>query len=453
MKRIALIIFCIAFAVGAAEEKWWELYNRGVNAVNAGNYAAGSDALTRAIGAMPAETTTARTPSQVMVYVPHFWLGIAKFNLGDVDAALREWKVSEEQGAVQNTRYYSQLRDWQSRALQQKQRNSEDAAREAKNAADAAVRAAVLAQGEALTAGADRSEMYRTANAALLQAIEQLKHAGSDQRAIRRAEQLAGQSREMFAGAAEEAKRLKAQRAQAKPQPQPAQPAPQPISVVVPFTPPPSPAPQPQPVAPQPVVPTQVESEALVGARIAVQNYKRRLLESGTASPALLNDVKRFEKDLAAKADTPTIVRINAEVAQREKELSERLAAIKGAPAATGVTKASAATLTVTMPPIARDDARAQLESAFRAYASGDLTGSEQLLTMLINNRPLGEAYLLRGCARYTEAMLSRKPDALLAGATDDFKNALRINRSYHLDSTTFSPKLVQYFERVKKQD
>src|SRR5205823_1873138 len=119
-------------------------------------------------------------------------------------------------------------------------------------------------------------------------------------------------------------RRIKAQRAQAKPppQPQPVQPPPQPITVVVPFTPTPTPAPPtPVPAA------TPVESEALVSARIALQAYKRHLLESGSPSSAALQDVKRFEKDLSAKADTPTIVRINAEISQREKELNDRIAA------------------------------------------------------------------------------------------------------------------------------
>jgi hypothetical protein len=63
---------------------------------------------------------------------------------------------------------------------------------------------------------------------------------------------------------------------------------------------------------------------------------------------------------------------------------------------------------------------------------------------------PAAEAYLLRGCVRYTRAMLSRAPDALLLAATDDFKAALEKNRALRLDRRVFSPKLVERFEQVR---
>src|SRR5205085_1494051 len=161
-------------------EKWWESYNRGVTAVRAGSWAAAVDALQKSIAQMPAEGLNVRTPRDILsVYVPHFWLGIARFNVGDVDGAMREWKTSEDQGVVQNTQYYSQLRDWVARAQQQRQRNSEAAASDAKKATDAAITRAAIAQGEALTAGADRSDAYRSANAKLMQAIDQSKKAGT----------------------------------------------------------------------------------------------------------------------------------------------------------------------------------------------------------------------------------------------------------------------------------
>ena len=68
---------------------------------------------------------------------PHFWLGIAKLNLGDPDGALREWKISEEQGAIQNTPYFAQLRDLIGRANSEKQRRAEGAATPSKQEANA----------------------------------------------------------------------------------------------------------------------------------------------------------------------------------------------------------------------------------------------------------------------------------------------------------------------------
>ena len=74
----------------------------------------------------------ARARNEIITYTPHFWLGIAKFNLGDLDGALREWKTSEEQGVVQNTPYYAQLREWVARSNTEKQRLSENAAADSK---------------------------------------------------------------------------------------------------------------------------------------------------------------------------------------------------------------------------------------------------------------------------------------------------------------------------------
>ena len=459
MKRTALTLCCLLFALtAAAEEKWWDSYNRGVAAVRGGSYPAAIDALQKAIAQMPAEGTNVRTQRDILaVYVPHFWLGIARFNAGDVDGAMREWKTSEDQGVVQNTQYYSQLRDWVARAQQQKQRNSEAAAADAKKAADAAITRAAIAQGEALTSGADRSDAYRAANTKLMQAIDQSKKAGTDQRSIRRAEELANQSHDQFIAAAEEAKRLKAQRA-IKPTPAP---APAPINIVVPFpspSPAPTPAPPPAPapvVVPPPAPAPQVESESLVNARVAVQQYKRHLLESRLGTRAGMAEIQGYEKELAGSPAAATIQRVTSQVAKNESDLTARLAALAASKGATGTTAATEtvlASVTATGGVVApsSDDAHAQLESAYRAFASGDLSGSEQLLTGILSTKPVGEAYLLRGCARYTAAMMSRKPDAQLADAAADFRSALKLKASLRLDSKAFSPKLVGFFEQIR---
>src|SRR5438045_8550040 len=102
-RALALTLLFALPAIAAAPEKWFEAYSRGVNAVRAKNYDAAADALGRAVAEMPAESGAARARNEIITYTPHFWLGIAKFNLGDVDGALREWKTPEEQGAAQNS--------------------------------------------------------------------------------------------------------------------------------------------------------------------------------------------------------------------------------------------------------------------------------------------------------------------------------------------------------------
>ena len=90
------------------------------------------------------------------------------------------------------------------------------------------------------------------------------------------------------------------------------------------------------------------------------------------------------------------------------------------------------------------------LESAYRAFAAGDVRKSDELLSDILAANASAEAYLLRGCARYTQAMLSRKPEALLSAAAEDFRAALRLNRALRLDRSAFSPKLVAYFDQVR---
>jgi len=104
----------------------------------------------------------------------------------------------------------------------------------------------------------------------------------------------------------------------------------------------------------------------------------------------------------------------------------------------------------------AQDDAARHFRIASKnpfpsAFAGGDLAASESLLTSAIAKSATAEAYVLRGCARYTRAMLSRTPDALLPSAADDFRAALRINAALRLSDGAFSPKLVAFFENVRK--
>lgn len=376
----------------AAVVKWYESYYLGVSAVRAKNYDAGAEALSKAIAEMPSENGSIRAGNQIITYTPHFWLGIAKFNQNDLDGALREWKISEDQGVVQTTPYYAQLRDWVARANAEKQRRAEGAAAGSKRDANAAVGKALSAQMDAVAAGADRSDGYRAAQRKLQEALDTNAKGGTDVRTYKRASDLADQARELFVAAADDAKKKKAARppAVARVQPQP-----KPVEVTVPMEPVPAPVPapvavQPQPAAPQPQpAPVQVESEASVAARIAAQNERRKKIE-GDKKP-----------DGGLKPAAP------------------------------------------------QAGARAPLEAAWRAYAAGELAASDRQLTQLIDVNGSAEAYLLRGCARYTQAMLSRDGQAKLNAAAADFREALTMNKALRLDRSAFSPKLVAYFESI----
>jgi len=373
-------------------------------------------------------------------------------NLGDPDAALREWKTSEEQGAIQNTPYYAQLRDLIGRANSEKQRRAEGAATPSKQEANGAIGRALSAQMDAVTAGGDRSDTYHAAQRKLAEAKDANGKAGINVRAYERAAGLAEEARSLFATAADDAKKQRASRPKQNPLPPRKPPA---GDVVVPFEDVPQskqsiqPQPQPQPPAPvaapvpQPVAPKTnaevkkpepqpaAESEALIEARLAVQQYKRRLM----AMNLPVAGAQRFERELKSGAEPKTIRRVVEQLAAKERQLDARR------PAEVPVT-----------PTAVPDQTHERLEAAFRAFAAGDLASSERVLTQLLSSKKSAEGYLLRGCARYTQAVLARDGNALLAGATSDMQAALRLNGALHLDRTSWSPKLVDFFEHVKSR-
>jgi hypothetical protein len=435
MKRAFALLLLVALPAFAVPERWYEAYNRGVNAVRSKNYEAAAEALGRAVAEMPAESAAARARNEIFTYTPHFWLGIVKFNLGDIDGSLREWKISEDQGVVQNTPYYAQLRDWVARANVEKQRRTENAAGDSKREANTAVGKAVSAQMDAVAAGADRSDAYRAAQRKLQEALDTNAKAGVDIRSYKRAADLASQAREMFVGAADEAKKQKAARPPAVARQVQPQPQPKPVEIAVPFEPPPAPVPATVAVVPAPQPPPQpapqpapaVESEALVSARLAVQNYRRRLIDAHLPT----TEAQKLDRQLAGKPDEKTIARVAEQVALNEKKLD----------------KPKEVEVTAARPPA---DPRSELEAAYRAFAAGELAASDQLLSRLVGSDAGAEAYLLRGCARYTQAMLSRNREALLAAAAADFRSALKLNRALRLDRRAFSPKLVAYFDQVR---
>jgi hypothetical protein len=433
----AVLLLLIALPAMAAET-WFVAYNRGVDLVRAGKYQIGAQALQHAIDEAPQENAAARVRDQIFTYTPHFWLGIARLNLGDPDGALREWKISEDQGSVQNTPYYAQLRDLIGRANSQKQRRAEGAAVPSKQEANAAIGRAIFAQVDAVTAGGDHNDTYHAAQRKLAEAKETNAKAGIDVRMYKRAADIADEARAMFVQAADDAKKQRAARPVKPPAKVPAgdfvvpfddvptkqtvQPAP-----VTQAVPPPQPAPKAEVKKPEP--PPEMASEDFVNAQLAIQAYRRRLI----AMKLSVADAQRIERQLKRGSDAKTIRRVADEVAAKERELDARKPR-----------EVAAASVP--------DPTRAQLESAYRAFAAGDLASSDRALTELITAKESAEAYLLRGCERYTQAMLSRHGDPLLASAAADMQAALRLNRALQLDAATWSPKLVAFFEKLKGQ-
>jgi len=454
MKRALLAVTLLVTAGNvSAAEKWWEAYNRGVTAVNGKSYAAADAALQNAIAGNPTESTAVRAGKSIITYVPHFWLGIAKFNLGDTDGALREWRISEEQGAVARTAYYARMKDWVARAQTEKQRQAQTAASGAKKEAETAISRAVDLQGTAMSDGGDRTPAYRDAQRKLQEALAQFRKAGTDSAAFRSAGQTAQQASTLFAAAAEEGKRLKAAAA-VKPKPGPVKP-PEPAVVVVQDTRPvPADTAATKPVQADPA--PSVSSQAKAASEVAVQEYRRAITDAQQktrSGPKTLRDFLRRETPQGealrdglrgAKTDAD-YDRIRASAETRLAEMTRRVAEFS-APALPAVPPG-----TVTATSEIAVAAKVDITPAYRAFAKGDLSGAERILTRMLSTTPAAEAYLLRGCVRYTQALLSRSNDGLQLAATDDFKAALQRNRSLRLDPSVFSPKLVARFEQVRR--
>ena len=351
MKQLLIVAAIAAAALNA--------YQRGVKAVQAKDYATAIGQLQSAIATAPSEGTN---------YLPHFWLGIARYETHDYDGALREWKISEEQGVVQGTESYARMREFVAAAQRAKADAARKAVAEPRKNADAAMSRAMSAQMEAVGAGGDRLDAYRNGRRKLEQALADFNHAGNDAIVYQRAVDGANQARELFAAATEEAKRVKAAK------PQITLGASKPINV-----------PKLEPAAPPPA-PLPVESEASVEARIKEQQEHAKAILTKAKPPVVVAEAPRIDP----------------------------------------------------------------IEPAYRAFARGDLATSEQLLNTLLAQKPTAEAFLLRGCTRYTRAMLSRTPATLLADATADFREARKLNRSAHLDKAAFSPKLIAFFEQAR---
>lgn len=449
MRRAVLVAALLFFATTVSgAEKWWDAYNRGVAAVNGKSYAAADAALRAAIAENPTESTGVRAGKSIITYVPHFWLGIARFNLGDTDGALREWRISEEQGAVARTAYYSKLKDWEARAQSEKQRDAQKAASGPKKDAETAISRALEMQGTAMSAGGDRTPLYGDAQRKLQEALAQLRNAGTDSAALRVVVQTAQQASTLFSAAADEGKRLRAAAA-ARPKPVVPRPKPEPVIVV------PMDAPDPvvkPPVPQEPVtVPAPMTSQAKAASEVAVQTYRRAITQvqqSAKGGPKVLRDFARAQTPRGeglrdqlrgAKNDADyDRIRIAAEtqLAEMKKTIAELNAPTSAEPK-----------------PVVAATAAAQVDvtPAYRAFATGDLAAAERLLTRIVDSNPAAEAFLLRGCVRYTRAMLSRQPDELLREANQDFREALQRNRSLRLDPKVFSPKLVARFEQVRR--
>lgn len=367
MKRALAIVLFAATALAAGKP-----YDDGLAAIQAKSWSAAAQALQKAITEAPVETPG---------YLPHYWLGVAKFNLGDNDGALRHWRISENQGAIARTAEYARLKDWIARAQAAKQPVAAPDA-SAKKAADGAISRALSMQAQALSAGRDRTDGYRGAQRKLQDALARF-HKG----AYAEAQKLAEEAGSGFGG-------------------------------------------QPAVITPPPVVvtsksdettPPAAESAARVNARLALQSYRRAVVERNAREE--LPKTERLRAQLERATTDAALQRIAREATDRHAALMAKQAPAPVLPASN------------------------ELEPAWRHFAGGRFDDAESLLSSAIATKPTAQALAMRGCTRYTKAVLAR---AATDAAAADFREALKLDRGLRLDRKTFSPKLVAFFEQVR---
>lgn len=111
MKKFLPSAFCLCLFAAAAWADYKDEYRAGIQAADRRQWSEVVRLMELAIAAKPVEG------EQVSIYgmrfepyLPHYHLGVAHFNLGNCEAALRAWGESERQRAVIRTNFYANLK-------------------------------------------------------------------------------------------------------------------------------------------------------------------------------------------------------------------------------------------------------------------------------------------------------------------------------------------------------
>lgn len=432
---IALLLLFAAASLHAAPEQWADPYDKGLTAAERNEWAAARDFMQKAIAAKPVEQASARNKNRTYVYVPHFWLGLALYQQGDIDGAMREFSTSQSQGVIQNTQYYADLLKWIARVQEEKGKRERAAATDVRKLADTAIQNATLSRGDAMLAGGDRTEDFQKGKRLLEEAIRMYDDAGTDQASFKKVAQDANQARQLFESVAKAAKSAQ-QRPVTRPQPPPQQ------------------KPDPAKLAEEQKERELKDARAAVTAKLDEFEVKLNAAEESFAADRSIQShvqnaraqTEQWSALLAAAAEPADAQKVSQSVAVADEQLSQKLAMARA-------TKASSeqVEMPTTTSAEGREEIRRELRKAWSAFATGGFTECESIATALIGNkRGTDEAYAIRGIARYTAAMTA-SDDTMLDKAASDFATALKLNPRIRFDKKRLSPKLVAFFDEIRK--
>ena len=214
----AALLAALGFAVGAsAAADVEDEYKQGLVAVEKNDWTVAAQHLEAAIAERPKESARLLRYLYFHPYLPHYYLGIARAELGDCRTALVEWAESEGQGVIAGRDEYADLKARRARCEETVSAAEAAAARAAAAVERAAAAAADLAD---LAAGAEMEALWHEgepsfagrqeeAERKLQAARESLAGAKEslDGGAARAAEVLAGEARNLFAAVDRDARR------------------------------------------------------------------------------------------------------------------------------------------------------------------------------------------------------------------------------------------------------
>lgn len=438
MKAATLSVLLVIFPLivtAAPSPGWINHYQQGRTAYTAGRWGDAAEAMERALAENSTEQLSVRVRSESVLYIPHFWLGLSRLKLGETARARASLSRSESQGVIQKTTHYTELRRALSQVEQVETKRSSNELTSLRIIADEAVAVALAAQGAATEAGATRHENYRRASTKLDDALAQTKGQPTAENYKQKAS-LARQAADLFAAARTEITIA------SRPTRVPEQPAVNSPGVAQQqrreVTPPP-PAPAKETVIQRP---QSTAATLRIRRQLSELNLElRRDSEAFKGNPVLENFVRSSLRSSAAWE-----ARLKSPVA--EDELAVIRQGIASIRENLDVLRSASRPIVVESRP-APANRRQTLETAYLELSRGRLRQAETLLSKAITaDNSLAEAFMLRGCVRYTNAMLASET-AGLESAQSDFRAALKINPTLRLEPPHFSPKLIAFFEQT----
>jgi len=436
VKRLALVLVILllnASSVRAADD-FIDHYRRGLDAAAAQNWQSLRASMESAIALNPTAQKRVRWKNESLPYIPHYYLGVALLQLGDVEGALAEFETSRSQGIIQDTPYLTDLRRFEATAQQELGRSAREATTDVRKMAETAINNATIARAGAMVAGADRTDDFLKGSRLLSDAIAAIDKAGVDQQAYRDVAAKADEAKGLFDASARAARSRPATR----------------------------------PVTRPPVDPAKAAEDARLAKqleelrgeiRTKLSDLDRRLDEAeekytdeAEVQTWVLNSrsqAEQWDAMLPQTTDPAELQRISQGVTSSIEDLAQKTAALRAAAAARAAPPPAVEPVEPATPEIATKTTT-DLKLAWAAFAKGDVDGCETIANTIVESRVgSADAYMLRAIAVYTKAMTLEQED-LLDRAAADFAAAIRLNPAAKMDKRYFSPKLVAFFAQIK---